>query len=301
MADHQPGVRPGHGQVVADGLGVRRADADVDQADAAPAGGRQVIGRHLVLAPGRVHHRLLGIGGVAGDHHPAGAAQRVVGAVRVHQLGGGPAHELVDVAMVVGEQDERLDVLHRRAGVVPQPRQREVGAQPVEVRQGKGLGLGEHHAVGDLVADVGQVGGREVAGDVRRLAGVERHGRPVHHIGEGDLLGGGVHADSRAIVLHQQLQLLDQIGAVQVRPGDRGLVDAGAGQAGIGPALGRRRGVALPFDAQQRIGEQAPGAGLGVGQGSGVDELADGLAQGVNGGVVAGDEAVRRRLGSEGL
>jgi hypothetical protein len=38
VADHQPGVRPGHGQVVADGLGVGRADADVDQGDPRPPG-----------------------------------------------------------------------------------------------------------------------------------------------------------------------------------------------------------------------------------------------------------------------
>src|SRR3546814_7237314 len=43
MADHQPRFGPQHGEMVADRLGVRRADADVDQADAAAARRDQVI------------------------------------------------------------------------------------------------------------------------------------------------------------------------------------------------------------------------------------------------------------------
>ena len=35
VAEHQPGMRPQHGDVVGDGLGVGRADADVDHGDAA--------------------------------------------------------------------------------------------------------------------------------------------------------------------------------------------------------------------------------------------------------------------------
>ena len=73
VADHHPGVRAGDGQVVADGLGVRRPDPDVDQGDALRARRRQVIGRHLVLLPGRVHDGRLRIGRVARDDHAAGA------------------------------------------------------------------------------------------------------------------------------------------------------------------------------------------------------------------------------------
>jgi hypothetical protein len=40
MADHQPGMRAQHRDMVGRGLGVRRADADIDQGDAAAAVGR---------------------------------------------------------------------------------------------------------------------------------------------------------------------------------------------------------------------------------------------------------------------
>jgi hypothetical protein len=47
MADHQPGMRAQHGDMVGRGLGVRGADADIDQRDAVAIGAFQVIGRHL--------------------------------------------------------------------------------------------------------------------------------------------------------------------------------------------------------------------------------------------------------------
>jgi hypothetical protein len=62
VADHQPGLGPQHRQVVGDGLGVGGPDADVDQRDPAPVGRGQVVGRHLVLAPGRRGHRRSGSG-----------------------------------------------------------------------------------------------------------------------------------------------------------------------------------------------------------------------------------------------
>ena len=73
--------------------------------------------------------------------------------------------------MIVGEQDVALDVLGRRAGVVAQPRQAEIGAQPVEQRQRPRLARAMlPGAVGDLVADMGELGGREPARELGRLA-----------------------------------------------------------------------------------------------------------------------------------
>ena len=51
MADHQPAMRAQHRDVVGDVLGVGGADADVDEADAAPVLAHDVIGRHLVAVP----------------------------------------------------------------------------------------------------------------------------------------------------------------------------------------------------------------------------------------------------------
>jgi hypothetical protein len=47
VAEHHPGMRPEDGDVVGDGLGIRRADADVDQRDARVVFPEKVIGRHL--------------------------------------------------------------------------------------------------------------------------------------------------------------------------------------------------------------------------------------------------------------
>ena len=71
MADHQPCLRPQHGQMVGDGLGVGGSDADIDQGYAPASGGHQVIGRHLVLAPRTTRDRRLWIGGLSRDHNPA--------------------------------------------------------------------------------------------------------------------------------------------------------------------------------------------------------------------------------------
>ena len=58
MADHQPSLWPQHREVVADGLGVGRANADVDQADPAAIWAGQVIGGHLVAPPRGVGQQL---------------------------------------------------------------------------------------------------------------------------------------------------------------------------------------------------------------------------------------------------
>ena len=54
MAEHQPGMRPQHRDVVGDVARVGRTGADVDQGDAAIAGHDQMEGRHLRHARGRV-------------------------------------------------------------------------------------------------------------------------------------------------------------------------------------------------------------------------------------------------------
>ncbi len=77
--------------------------------------------------------------------------------------------------MIVGEQDEALDVLGRGAGVVAQPRQREIGPERVEQRErADRVGHARQHAVGDLVADVGELGRGEPARQFGRADVVER-------------------------------------------------------------------------------------------------------------------------------
>ena len=87
VADHEDGVGAEDGDVVGDRLGVRRADADVDEGQACGAGELVVPRRHLDAASGA-------------------DGARVAGAERL------------GVHLVVREEDVPLEALRRRAGVV---------------------------------------------------------------------------------------------------------------------------------------------------------------------------------------
>jgi hypothetical protein len=52
VAQHDPGMRAQHRDVVGDGLGVGRAHANVDHGDATAVGAHQVVGGHLRQARG---------------------------------------------------------------------------------------------------------------------------------------------------------------------------------------------------------------------------------------------------------
>jgi hypothetical protein len=108
VADHHHGVRSQHRQVVGDGLGVGRTDADVDQADAVAGRGAVVPGRHRHSRPVRPLHI------------------------------GQPLPELLDVHVVVGEQHMPLEPLRGRPGVVGQPVQRQ--GHPLRTEQEQFLG-----------------------------------------------------------------------------------------------------------------------------------------------------------------
>ena len=213
-------------------------------------------------------------------HQPAGAGERLVRAALALQLRAGEAHELVDVAMVVGEQQIGLHVFGGRARIVGDPRQREVGAQRIEE------GQRPHRArrrgpepVADLVADLGELGGREVASD---RGGADVGGRRVggvQHVRKRDLLLGAADLDLDVEVLHQEAQLLSQVVAEQVRPGDRHRIDAGLAEAGVGARQPRRRGSAQVGDAQLRIGEGALRAQLRVRRRAVADERLQRIVQ----------------------
>src|SRR3546814_4766599 len=89
-----------------------------------------MIGGHLVPPPRAVGDDAFGI--VARrDHQPARARERGV-AIVLAELRACPAHEFIDIAVIVGEQDEALDVFGRGAGVMPEPREREIGTRTEE-------------------------------------------------------------------------------------------------------------------------------------------------------------------------
>src|SRR5260221_77088 len=113
------------------------------------------LGRHLVPPPLARSDLSLGVGKlvefVKGARYRQGREARVLAPKRVDRN----ADEFVDVADVVGEQDELLEMLGRRSGIVTQPRETEVGARPVEQSERTRLLRPTNpHAVRDLVAEV---------------------------------------------------------------------------------------------------------------------------------------------------
>jgi hypothetical protein len=77
-------------------------------------------------------------------------------------------------------------MLGRRAGIVAQPCEAEIGAQPVEQRQRPDPVGRDPQAVGDLVADMGELGRGEMAGELGRRDFVEaQRVAGIEHIGKG--------------------------------------------------------------------------------------------------------------------
>src|SRR3546814_2333606 len=72
-------------------------------------------------------------------------------------------------------------MLGRGAGIVAQPREVEIGAQRVEQRERLRRGrIESEQTVGELVADIGELGGREMARQLQR--GDAAHVRTVARV-----------------------------------------------------------------------------------------------------------------------
>ena len=164
MADHQPHFGAQNGDMVARRLGVGRAHSDVDQCDAAAVLGHQMIGRHLVAAPLPRRDLRLGVGQLARLVQRARHRQRREARVLPPQRVDCDTDELVDVADIVGEQHELLEMLGGRAGVVAKPREAEVGARAIKQGERPRLVRPAHpDSVGDLVAQVDELVRWEIA------------------------------------------------------------------------------------------------------------------------------------------
>ena len=124
MAHHEPAMRTQDRQMVGDRLGVGGADANIHQRRALhrPVGAarHEVVGRHLELVPRR--------GGDEGrridarrlrprDGDAARQDHALVAILSAGELLQSVPDEAVDVAMVVRQQDPRLDVAPVAAGV----------------------------------------------------------------------------------------------------------------------------------------------------------------------------------------
>ena len=147
-----------------------------------------------------------GVGEIALTIGAAGDRQAGVAAVGIAQRADREPHELVDVADIVGEQHIALEMLGRGAGIMFEPRQAEVGARRVEQRQWAGRVEREvPSAIGNLVADVDQLGRGKPAAELGGGNAVEREIAAVEDIGVGNLAGRRADRNFDRIVAHQML------------------------------------------------------------------------------------------------
>ncbi len=296
MADHQPAMRPQDRDVVGDGLGVRGPDADVDETDPAPVGAHAMIGGHLEPMPGDGAGPRLGLGrrdrrvddDIARQNDLLDARSGV-------QLLQAPLDELVDIAVVVGEQHPRLHRPPVGAGIVHEAAQRII--DPRRVEQGeRPLGAEVELAVRRLVADRGERGhGKKT----REFGGVGAAARQLvaalDHIRVGDLLRADADLDRGAVFADQRLELLEQIGAELGRLRHRRRVDAGFAELGEGARARERRAVRRINQAQFGIAEQ--GARRARGRLAFLEKALDRPVQGLSRLVIEANEPVDRLAG----
>ena len=212
--------------------------------------------------PGRRQHGGVGHRHVVALPHDRAAGQDELGvdAVGLGQLLHRPGQEMIDVALVVGEQDPRLDGAPVGSRVVQQAAQRVVDPKRVEQGERPRFPGFEHPgAVGDLVADIGQHRRREIArqlGD-REIAVDEF----VAGFGDErirDLLVADADIEGGAELLAERPQLLEQVLAEERRLRDGRRVKAGRLELRPGAAREAQGAGRLPVDAQLGIAEGAP-------------------------------------------
>ena len=122
--------------MVGDILGVGRPDADVDQRDPGIALPCQMVGGHLITVPRGTSHESLGLGlRMLAAHGDVPRQHKPVKRAFARKLLASPAHELIHIAVIVGEQDPALYVAPIASRIVDEPPQGEIGAQRVEQGQ----------------------------------------------------------------------------------------------------------------------------------------------------------------------
>ena len=267
VADHQPRLGAQHRKVIRDRLGVRGADADIDERDSVAIGRYQMPRWHLMPPPRAIGNGILRARRAVGDRQASGAGQHRVGRV-TPQLGRCPSDEFIDIAVVVCEQHIALNMFRRGACVMPQPGKREISAQPVKQREWHWHAVcAEMNAVGDFIADMGKLSRGEPAGKVNR-ADVAKFGACIKNIGEGDFLPPSFCLNGDAVILDKDVDLLGQIIGEEFGLGDARRVMAGAGEPAERTLRLSIACVATPVNMDFRIGEAAVSSPCRIGQGA---------------------------------
>ncbi|MNT22649.1 hypothetical protein D3C72_1580410 [compost metagenome] len=154
-------------------------------------------------------------------------------------------------------------------------------------------------AIGSAVVGGGQVG----AGEHPRQfgGGNPRAGQFIavlDHIGIRNILLAGAHLDPHGEVVHQRLQLLQQVVAERLGVGDGDAVGAGHLDLGIGAHGGRRLALALIGQTQFRVVELTQL--LGVRLDAFLDIALERPTQGAGGLPMEGGQAIHGLFGSSG-
>ena len=168
-----------------------------------------------------------------------------------------PAHELVDVAMIVGQQYPVLDVAPVAAGVVHEAMQRKIDTYCVEQSErARSVLRPRPLAIRHLVADEPQKRRREIAGQLDR--GHAAFGDlfdALQYEGIGNLPIAQPDLDFGTILLNQRHQLLEEIAAEVARMRHRRFVDAGLLEFGERAAGACGATDLVAGHAEQRIAE----------------------------------------------
>ncbi|VVN05878.1 hypothetical protein PS623_03531 [Pseudomonas fluorescens] len=252
-----------------------------------------MIGRHLEAVPDHAGHQRLGLAFVQAffDDHVAGQDHAHKARV-VTQLLKAMGDELVNVAVVVGQQDPWLHMAPVATGVVHQAAQREVHAGGVEQRQRQIVGIAPvPQAIGDIVGGSRQVG----AGEHPRQGGGGDAGAGqfialLDHVRVGDVLLADADFHGHRVVVHKGPQLVEQVAAEGFRLGHGDAVGASDLDLAIGTGGGRDFAVAVVGQAQGWVAVQ--GALFGVRFGAVLEVTLEGLTEGTGGLFMQGRQTV---------
>ena len=250
MADHQPNMRAQHGEMIGHRFCVRRTDADVHQRDAVVTRLREMIGRHLrQLGERRQRGRLAAFGDAIARLDEALGAAFLDFLLAIDD-------ELIDVALIVGEQHEALEMRRIGTRIMAQPVQRKIDALGGEQRQRCGARPGPFSAVHHHVVGRVQTGQRKQLRQFKPALRIHLRCRAFHGEGQRDRVAAFADEYRRLVVVRQQRELFDQIVLEQTRRGDRRAVTAGFGDLSEGE-IGPRNVAECHIDAEIGIGRIA--------------------------------------------
>ncbi|MNS49539.1 hypothetical protein D3C72_821490 [compost metagenome] len=231
------------------------------------------------------------------DHHVARQHHAHEARV-VTQLVEAVADELVDIAVIVGQQDPWLHMAPVAAGVVHQAAQREVDPRGIEQRQWHDFSMVPVvQAISDVVGGRRQVGAGEHSRQLRSgNAATGQLVALVDHIGIRDVLLADADFYRDGVVVHERAQLLQQVATESSRLGNGDTVGTGHLNLGVGPRGGGDFTVAVVGQAQRRVAEQV--ALFDARLGTVLQVTLEGLAKGPGGLVMQGRQTVDGLFGS---